>query len=60
MATIALVDDDHNILSPVSIARESEGYRVTNYQDGVPALDGSGIRHPSLPWIGRPHVPETL
>ncbi|RWX67223.1 DNA-binding response regulator, partial [Mesorhizobium sp. M2A.F.Ca.ET.039.01.1.1] len=28
MATIALVDDDRNILTSVSIALESEGYRV--------------------------------
>ncbi|RUY81442.1 DNA-binding response regulator, partial [Mesorhizobium sp. M7A.F.Ca.CA.001.10.2.1] len=27
MATIALVDDDRNILTSVSIALESEGYR---------------------------------
>jgi CheY-like chemotaxis protein len=29
MPTIALGDDDHNILTSVSIALESEGYRVT-------------------------------
>ena len=28
MATIALVDDDRNILTSVSIALENEGYRV--------------------------------
>ncbi|TIO80147.1 MAG: DNA-binding response regulator, partial [Mesorhizobium sp.] len=31
MATIALVDDDRNILTSVSIALESEGYRVETY-----------------------------
>ena len=29
MATIALVDDDENILTSVSIALEAEGYHVT-------------------------------
>ena len=40
MATIALVDDDRNILTSVSIALEAEGYRITTYTDGVSALDG--------------------
>src|ERR687898_206952 len=40
MATIALVDDDRNILASVSIALESEGYRVQTYTDGASALDG--------------------
>lgn len=40
MATIALVDDDRNILTSVSIALESEGYRVKTYTDGASALDG--------------------
>jgi len=38
MPTIALVDDDHNILTSVSIALEAEGYRITTYTDGVSAL----------------------
>lgn len=38
--TIALVDDDRNILTSVSIALESEGYRVETYTDGASALDG--------------------
>ena len=29
MPTIALVDDDRNILTSVSIALEAEGYRIT-------------------------------
>jgi DNA-binding NtrC family response regulator len=37
MSTIALVDDDHNILTSVSIALEAEGYRVMAYTDGVSA-----------------------
>jgi DNA-binding response OmpR family regulator len=40
MPTIALVDDDRNILASVSIALESEGYRVMTYTDGASALDG--------------------
>jgi two-component system response regulator ChvI len=40
MPTIALVDDDRNILASVSIALESEGYRVQAYTDGASALDG--------------------
>ena len=35
MPTIALVDDDRNILTSVSIALEGEGYRVQTYTDGV-------------------------
>ncbi len=42
MPTIALVDDDRNILASVSIALESEGYRVQAYTDGASALDGIG------------------
>lgn len=40
MPTIALVDDDRNILTSVSIALEAEGYRVQTYTDGASALDG--------------------
>lgn len=38
--TIALVDDDRNILTSVSIALESEGYLVETYTDGAMALQG--------------------
>ena len=40
--TIALVDDDKNILASLSAALEDEGYRVDTYVDGVEALDGIG------------------
>ena len=40
MPTIALVDDDRNILTSVSIALESEGYRIMTYTDGASALEG--------------------
>ena len=36
--TIALVDDDRNILTSVSMALEAEGYRVRSYTDGSEAL----------------------
>src|SRR5271167_2427155 len=48
MATIALVDDDRNILTSVSMALESEGYRVQTYTDGASALDGFQTGMPDL------------
>jgi two-component system, OmpR family, response regulator ChvI len=48
MQTIALVDDDRNILTAVSIAFESEGYRVLTYTDGVSALDGFKTSQPDI------------
>ena len=42
--TIALVDDDENILISLSAALENEGYQVDTYGDGVEALDGIGRR----------------
>jgi two-component system response regulator ChvI len=39
-ATIALVDDDQNILTSVSIALEAEGYKVDTYSSGEAALAG--------------------
>ncbi len=38
--TIALVDDDRNILVSVSMALEAEGFRVVTYGDGSEALAG--------------------
>ncbi len=38
--SIALVDDDRNILASVSIALESEGFKVRTYTDGAEALRG--------------------
>ncbi len=40
MPTIALVDDDRNILTSVSMALEAEGYQTSTYTDGVAALQG--------------------
>jgi two-component system response regulator ChvI len=36
--TIALVDDDRNILTSVSMALEAEGFKVRTYSDGTEAL----------------------
>ncbi len=38
--TIALVDDDQNILASVSMALEAEGFTVETYTDGFEALAG--------------------
>ena len=38
--TIALVDDDRNILTSVSMALEAEGFAVRTYSDGDEALQG--------------------
>ena len=38
--TIALVDDDRNILTSISMALESEGFSVETYTDGASALHG--------------------
>jgi two-component system, OmpR family, response regulator ChvI len=46
--TIALVDDDRNILTSVSLALEAEGYRINTYTDGVSALDGFKTAPPDL------------
>jgi two-component system, OmpR family, response regulator ChvI len=39
-STIALVDDDRNILTSVSMALEAEGFAVRCYSDGAEALRG--------------------
>ena len=48
MPTIALVDDDRNILTSVSMALEAEGYRIMAYTDGASALDGFKSSPPDL------------
>ena len=48
MPTIALVDDDRNILTSVSIALEAEGYRIQTYTDGASALDGLKQNPPDM------------
>ena len=46
--TIALVDDDRNILTSVSIALEAEGYEVRTYGDGEEALREISRNPPNL------------
>ncbi len=48
MTTIALVDDDRNILQSLTIALEQEGYHVKTYTDGATALSALTATPPSL------------
>jgi len=47
-STIALVDDDRNILKSLRMALEGEGYKVMTYNDGVAALEGLTETPPDL------------
>ena len=46
--TIALIDDDRNILTSISIALEKEGFNVQTYIDGESALIGLTRTPPDL------------
>ena len=46
--TIALVDDDRNILTSISMALEREGFKVQTYIDGESALIGLTRNPPDL------------
>ena len=46
--TIALIDDDRNILTSISIALEKEGFSVQTYLDGESALIGLSRTPPDL------------
>jgi two-component system, OmpR family, response regulator ChvI len=48
MPTIAVVNDDRNDLTSVSIALKAEGYRVATYTDRASALDGFRTAPPDL------------
>jgi len=48
MARIALVDDDRNILTSVSMTLEAEGFEVETYNDGQSALEAFSRRMPEL------------
>lgn len=48
MPTIALVDDDRNILSSLRMVLEAEGYKIQTYNDGASALDGLADDPPDL------------
>lgn len=45
---IALVDDDRNIVTSVSLALEAEGFEVLTYYDGEEGLNGILANHPDL------------
>ncbi len=47
-SSIALVDDDRNILTSVTMALEAEGFAVRTYTDGVEALRGLTTQPPDL------------
>jgi two-component system, OmpR family, response regulator ChvI len=48
MPTVALVDDDRNILTSVGITLEAEGYTVQKYGDGAAALQGLETTPPDI------------
>lgn len=48
MAKIALVDDDRNILTSVSMTLEAEGYEVSTYNDGLQALNAFNESMPDI------------
>ncbi len=48
MSSIALVDDDENILASVSMFLENEGYDVRTFTDGASALEGLTDAAPDL------------
>jgi CheY-like chemotaxis protein len=48
MPMIAVVDDDQNILTSVSMTLEAEGYGTVTYADGCSALDGLQSDPPDL------------
>ena len=48
MARVALVDDDRNIITSVSMTLEAEGFEVETFNDGQAALDGFNRRMPDM------------
>ena len=48
MSKIALVDDDRNILTSVSMTLEAEGFEVETYNDGQSAFEAFSKRMPEL------------
>ncbi|HHL20234.1 MAG TPA: response regulator transcription factor [Aliiroseovarius sp.] len=48
MSRIALVDDDRNILTSVSMTLEAEGFEVETYNDGQTALAAFNTRMPDM------------
>jgi DNA-binding NtrC family response regulator len=60
--TIALVDDDRNILTSVAMTLEQEGFQVRTFTDGESALQGITARpratssrtNPGVMWLRMP------
>lgn len=48
MAKIALVDDDHNILTSLSMALKAEGFEVAKFSEGQTALDYLSQNRPDI------------
>ncbi|MFP4043890.1 MAG: response regulator transcription factor [Rhodosalinus sp.] len=48
MSRIALVDDDRNILTSVSMTLEAEGFEVDTYNDGQSALEAFSRKLPDM------------
>ena len=48
MNTIALVDEDRNILTSVSMTLEAEGFEVSTFNDGQSALDSFNKNMPDM------------
>ena len=48
MNKIALVDDDRNILTSVSMTLEAEGFEVSTFNDGQSALDSFNKNMPDM------------
>jgi len=48
MSRIALVDDDRNILTSVSMTLEAEGFEVETFNDGQAALEAFNRRMPDM------------
>ena len=48
MSKIALVDNDRNILTSVSMTLEAEGFEVETYNDGQSALDAFNRKLPDM------------
>jgi two-component system, OmpR family, response regulator ChvI len=48
MPTIALVDDDRNILTSLRMVLEQEGYKIQAYNDGASAYDGISADPPDM------------
>ena len=48
MTTVALIDDDRNILTSVTITLEAEGYKIQQYTDGISALNDFEKSNPDI------------